>query len=547
MKLYLFLFLLITSRLLSAQAVIITEIFADPTPSHGLPEREYLELMNRSAGRIPLNGYTLSYGNVRTVFPASFIDPGEYVIVCRAVYASEFASFGKVIGLSAFSLNNNGNTLSLSDPTGNGVHRVSYSSSWYSAGRSEGFSLEMTDTAFPCRGRANWQSSTAGQGGTPGRPNSVARPLPDLSPPELLRYDLQETRILLVFDEVLDSNFAGNLHSFEVLSGHTSVIHTAFADESREAVALTLDRPPGGDLTLRIYDVKDCTGNTGPDITLLFENLPDPLPGDIRLSEILFNPPPGGQDFVEVYNTTEQAFNLKNWQFARLNAAGEISGHVLISPTRTVLPGNSWLAFTRNRAFLTDHYPVTGNILEIPALPAYNNDAGTVLLLKPDSTVFDRFTYSEKMHAALINNPKGVSLERVSFQPQREEWVSASSDAGFATPGAPNSRRENSSPEAFFTAEPLVFHPGTEAPFTRLIYQLPGGEAYAAIMILDRHGRTVRALARNHLLGTSGQIAWDGTDDRGELLPSGYYVFVINVSGTGIRRTFYAKTVIGGK
>lgn len=541
MKLYLFLFLFTACRLLNAQALIITEIFADPTPSRGLPEREYIEIFNRSAERISLSGYSLSYGTVRATFPASVIEPGEHVIVCRNPYVQEFTSLGRVIGLSNLSLNNSGNTLKLSGPAGNEVHTVSYSSSWYTPGRSEGYSLEMIDTDYPCRGKANWQSSPAEEGGTPGKSNSAARANPDLTPPELLRYDLQETRILLVFDEVLGSAFAENTARFEVLSGNAALTNAAFADESREAVVLTLDRSPPGDLELRIYGAEDCSGNTGPDTTVVFENLPEPLPGDIRLSEILFNPPPGGEDFVELYNTTEKRFNLKNWQFARLNAAGEVTGHTVISTTQTVLPGNSYLAFTKNRSFLRDHYPLTGNLMEVPALPAYNNDAGTVLLLKPDGTESDRFTYSEKMHASLIRNPKGVSLERISFQ--RNVWVSASSDAGFATPGAPNSCGERDPEEPHFIAEPLVFQPGAEV--TRLTYRLPDGEVYAAVTVLDKHGRTVRTLARNHLLGTSGEIAWDGTGDHGRLLPPGYYVFVIDVFGTGLNRRFYAKTVIG--
>ncbi|MBX2953405.1 MAG: lamin tail domain-containing protein [Leadbetterella sp.] len=543
MKLYLFLCLFITSRFLYAQAVIITEIFADPTPSHGLPEREYLEIFNRSAGPVSLSGYSLTYGMVKTPFPAGVMEPGQYVIVCRNAYVPEFSTLGKVIGLSNLSLNNTGTTLKLSGPGGKETHTVAYSSLWYTAGRSEGYSLEMIDTAWPCRGRANWQSSPAPAGGTPGRPNAAARAHPDLSPPRLLRTDLQENRVMLVFDEVLSPAFAESTGSFEVLSGNTSLTGAAFPDDSHEAVALTLDRSPQGSLELKIYGAEDCSGNAAPDTTVVFESLPEPLPGDIRLSEILFNPLPGGEDFVEIYNTTPRRFNLKNWQLARLNAAGAITGHTVISTMQTVLPGNGYLAFSPDPAFLRAHYPLSGNILEVPALPAYNNDAGTVLLLKPDSTVADRFTYSEKMHAALIRNPKGVSLERVSFQPGREEWASASSDGGFATPGGPNSRGENYLTGSYFSAEPLVFHPDREV--TWLTYQLSGGELYAAITVLDRHGRPVKILARNHLLGTRGKIAWDGTDDSGRRLPPGYYVFAADVFGTGQNRRFYSKTVIG--
>jgi len=546
MKLYLFLGLLTASCLLQAQSVIITEILADPTPSHGLPEREYLEIFNRSDRPVSLSGYVLQYGNTRVTFPAAVIEPGEYAIVCRSAYTPELAPWGKVIGLTNLVLNNSGNTLSLSDPTRTETHTVTYSSAWYTPGRSEGYSLEMIDPDYPCRGKANWASSTAAQGGTPGQPNSVARPNPDETPPELLRYDLEQDRVLLVFNEVMSADLAGNPGHFGILSGGVSVTGAAFGDAGRETVVLSLNRAPDGNLELRIYGAADCTGNTAPDITVTFEDLPEPLLGDIRLSEILFNPLPGGDDFVELHNTKAQHFDLKNWQLARTSADGKITGHAALSRTRLILPGEAYMAFTVNGSFLTRHYPVTGRITEIPALPAYNNDAGTVLLLKPDSTVYDRFTYSEKMHASLVRNPKGVSLERVSFRSRHDLWTSASSDAGFATPGAPNSQEEHDRPTSFFAAEPLVFHPypNSDTPVTYLTYVLTGGETYASVNILDRHGQPVRSLARSQLLGMQGQITWDGTDDRGGLLPPGYYVFVIRVFGTGLNRTFYAKTVI---
>ena len=540
MKLYLFLLLFTAGRVVFGQALILTEIFADPTPRRGLPEREYLEIFNRSTAEVTLQGYTLTYGNSRVALPDSVIGPGEYIIVCRQTYFNEFTAFGRVVGVPALSLNNNGNTLRLSGPQGSEEHVVTYSSSWYTPGRTEGYSLEMIDTAYPCRGKNNWQSTVSGEGGTPGKSNSVRRDNPDFTPPELLGYDLRDNRIVLYFNEVLSSRFAENRYCFEV-SGAT--LSEAAFGETHETVLLTLEQAPSGPVELWIYQAEDCSGNTGTDFLLVFEDLPEPLPGDLLLSEVLFNPLAGGDDFVEIYNPTSQDFNLKNWQLARLNAAGEITGHVILSPTHTVLRGNSWMAFCRNPAFLATHYPQTGTVIEVTALPAYNQDTGTVLLLKPDSTVFDQFTYSEKMHAALVINPKGVSLERISFHSGRNEWTSAASDAGFATPGAPNSQWESQAGEPAFTAEPPVFFAGTQ--YTWLSYRLTGGETYAAIQVIDRHARTVRTLARNYLLGSSGKIAWDGTDDQGALLPPGYYVFVINVFGTAIERTFYAKTAIG--
>ena len=40
-------------------------------------------------------------------------------------------------------------------------------------------------------------------------------------------------------------------------------------------------------------------------------------------------------------------------------------------------------------------------------------DSATVFLLNADSIILDQFSYSDDLHFELINDPEGVSLERV--------------------------------------------------------------------------------------------------------------------------------------
>ena len=42
-------------------SLIITEIFADPTPSKGLPEKEFIELYNPSSKLINLKGFSTAF------------------------------------------------------------------------------------------------------------------------------------------------------------------------------------------------------------------------------------------------------------------------------------------------------------------------------------------------------------------------------------------------------------------------------------------------------------------------------------------------------
>ncbi len=86
--------------------LIITEIMADPTPSKGLPEREYLEIFNPSPNDINLKNFKLYYGSFSVLFPDSTLKSNTYAIVFRKGYEAEFRNYGAIIPLPNFSLSN---------------------------------------------------------------------------------------------------------------------------------------------------------------------------------------------------------------------------------------------------------------------------------------------------------------------------------------------------------------------------------------------------------------------------------------------------------
>src|SRR6218665_2609262 len=98
MKLHRFLLLFILlSHSSLAQSVFITEIFADPTPSRGLPEIEFLEIYNSSENDIALKGWSLMYGSTNSVFPDSVIKSGQIAILVRSPFANDLKPYGYVI------------------------------------------------------------------------------------------------------------------------------------------------------------------------------------------------------------------------------------------------------------------------------------------------------------------------------------------------------------------------------------------------------------------------------------------------------------------
>lgn len=528
--------------------ILITEILADPTPSIGLPEREYIEIFNNTENAISLKGFKLFYGNFSAFFPDSVLLPQTYYIVCRRGFELDFRNFGKVIALSNFSLPNDGTLLIIKNQKDELVHYVDYKLSWYKNVVDGGISLEMINPANACLSESNWAASKSTMGGTPGKQNSVSSSIRDTSQSRFLSYSLVEKMLTVTFDKNLSTQFLLDKTNFDIIEGDLKIENVTFNPYKRNEFAVHLNATVdvGQNAVLRIKTLEDCLGNIGEDLDVDFSNLLPAELGEILLSEILFNPKPGGEDFVEIYNNSGKSLNLKNWKIANVDEAGAIKDiKLLIGYDFKLLP-KSHLAFTTNVAFLMQNYPKSGKVLQVESLPAFNNDKGEVILLNQNSEEFDRFQYSEKMHHGLLVNPEGVSLERSSFE-KNSSWLSASEDAGFATPGADNSQKLTDDLQDSFSAEPYIFNPyqGSDISKTFLKYKVTNPGIACNIDIVDKSGRHVRKLASNAILGTSGEIEWDGKGDSGQILPVGYYLFKISTYSNSTKMTFFAKCVLG--
>ncbi len=134
--------------------VIITEIMADPSPPKGLPDAEYLEILNRSGYPVELEGWTLSINASDWVLPSLSIPAGNFALFCDPLHASSLQNFGQVIGLNSFSLPNDGAGLLLSGNEGQILCSQSYQLNWYAdEDKNEGgWALEMKDIARPVNG-----------------------------------------------------------------------------------------------------------------------------------------------------------------------------------------------------------------------------------------------------------------------------------------------------------------------------------------------------------------------------------------------------------
>lgn len=262
--------------------------------------------------------------------------------------------------------------------------------------------------------------------------------------------------------------------------------------------------------------------------------------GDVLVNEILFNPPPDGADYVELYNNTDSAIALADLRLARW-VGDSVNRYYTLADSGVVAP-HDFVVVTTDAAFVSSHYDVRHpfKLVQVSAMPSYNDASGVVLVAGADSTVLDRFDYTEKMHSRLLRDVEGVALERRSYSAATQDeanWYSAASTAGYGTPTYRNSQsRELLYVDNDFLVEPLLFSPDGDGyeDLLNLSWQLQDCDLSANITLYDAHGRPVRHLARGVTLGCDGMLTWDGLTDAGTRCRQGNYIVVIeayNVSG----------------
>jgi len=542
----------------TAKDIIVTEIYADPSPQIGLPAQEFIEVYNRSPNPFDLVGWKLSDGTSTAAFGNQIILPQQYFVVCASSNIGLFASYGNVIGVSNFpTLNNSGDNLTLRDGQGKTIDSIKYSLDWYhdTDKQEGGWTMEIIDVDNICGEENNWAASEDPSGGTPAKQNSVFANRPDLAGPQLLSVvPTTSTKVNLTFNEKLEKDLSGVQFT---ISPSIDVAKKYFIDQSLRQIAIELSSA----LALRelytvaVKNLTDCTGNF---IQSDFNHLSFALPEiadslDVLINEILFNPRPGGVDFIEIYNNSPKFINLKNWKLGNYDS-GAVSKSSTLTTSDYILRSAEYVAFTTDPDLLSLLYPQSNQkaLFKMP-LPSLPDDAGSIALASDDGKVIDHFAYSEKMHSPLLKDNEGVSLERISFSELTNDannWKSANSSVGFATPGSinSNSRPESSISENSVHIDPEVFSPSLPSQdFSKINYKFDQSGMAANVKIIDSQGRLIKTLANNETLGHEGFFRWDGDRDDGTRARMGYYVVWFEIFDTSGATTVYRKRTVVGK
>jgi hypothetical protein len=534
--------------------LLINEIMPDPNPPAGLPDAEFMELYNASGITLLLEGTRIATSSSDIALPPVILLPDSFLILCRPEHVGLFSPFGTTLGVTSLpTLPNEGTQLKLFSKDGALLQDIPYTTSWHAttAKRDGGWSLELVSPGQQCARTGNWANSIDPSGGTPGRRNSVYEVRVDSTGPRLQRvWPDSANRLILTFDEQLQS--PGDV-SWVSLSPSLP-ISAVLVRQSGYELEVELGSPllSGTVYTLRPHStLLDCVGNPYTSAQSFVVGLPEmPTPGDLLLNEILFNPPTGGSDFVELYNVSNKIFALQDMLLANLVPGKEETRPISIEAL--CFPGDH-AVLTADTAFIRSWWPdADAKLLFQITMPAFLNDSGNVSLFYqegPDQILLDRMDYKEDMHNTLLSDVQGVSLERLSpseSASDADNWQSAAEDVGFATPTQRNSQYlEITEGDGPFQLQDQTFSPDGDGVVDQLVirYQFDEPGTILNLKVFDRQGRLVKDLANTQYLGREGLITWNGDTDEGRVAWIGAYIIWFETFNLNGKVKQYKKAV----
>ena len=518
--------------------VVFSELMVDPEPSVGLPAVEYVEICNRSSKNVPLTGWNFQYGEKLYPLPSCMLAAGNYLVLCAKSSANAFPAGTSVLGMSSFpSLLNSGKLMALVSEAGEVACSLDYSDQWYRSGfkANGGWSLECIDLSNFSGAGSNWMASTDASGGTPGRRNSVSAVNPALNVPLC-------TRLYVPTPNTVELHFSG----FMQQSALTKVLNYSVSPASTLVLSATAPIPDTRFVTLQLSDtlvsgtvyqlnlngLENLSGFALTDTTVAF-GLPEKAePGALQLNEILFNPLPGGCDYVEFVNVSSKCADLSDVWLTNRSANGSLNaGRRLSEKPLPCLPGSYWLlSESSDSVCAAGPFPRMPNFLEINGFPSMPDDAGTVALVTGSAEMIDEMAYTEAMQFGLITDAEGVALEKVRPEAAStvgSNWLSANATVHYGTPGFRNSQfRETlyKGVKGFYTTQAWMT-PDNDGLNDRVCIQYELAEPCAgSLSVYDLQGRLIRRLANNEVLGVQGSYSWDGMRDDGSMAPYGRYI-----------------------
>ncbi len=421
---------------------VINEIMYAPS----VEEPEWVELYNRTAEDININGWSIS-DNVssKNITDEDFILPGNsFVVLTRDSSILNFYQVpSPIIKLILPSLNNTGDAVVIKDSLGIMIDSISYSPDW--GGNTGGRSLERISPDNNGILQSSWLTSESLFKATPGKINSVTPKNNDLK--------------ISAFKPESEYGISGEPVRFNIqvknsgLSTSPSFSLSLFRDlncdslpQSSEMISSINSVPlvPGDSITLNLSSVNnyeginyfiarmvcipddDTTNNTAfANVAVMQVN---EIRNDLIINEFMYDPDTPQPEWIEILNRSNKLINFKNYQIADSRDTITVSTEDLF-----ITPGS--FAVIAKDSTINNYFSIPSHLI-IHSFSALNNTGDIIILLDSLNRVIDSLEYSSGW-----GGNDGISLERIDSESPStdpENWL-ASVSRNHGTPGFINS------------------------------------------------------------------------------------------------------------
>jgi hypothetical protein len=504
--------------------VVFNEIIADPSPINQLPEHEFIELYNRSEKVINLVDWSLVNSNISKPIPEFILLPQQYILLAPTSAVTDLSGYGNVLGISGWvALTNAGDDIQLLNNEQVLIDELNYDDTWYEndTAKAGGWTLEQIDYDVFCTTKSNWTASK----GSPNEINKHVHVGFDQTPPTLSKIiSVNQSEIVFEISENINSDF---FSSQSVSITPSTNLNYSNYDPLTNVITLgfeTLQSNIPYQITL---DLKDCSGNQNQVNT---SNLYIPEAAnrqDVVINELLFNPFPVGADFVELLNISDKHLDLSQLNIGVIKSQDTTWSSTLASNYKLLSP-KSYAYFSEDTSSIMAAYSAR-NGLEIASLPAMNDDEGNVILKSSNQVILDEVVYSQNDHFEAIQHVEGISLEKINpntpSESTSENWHSAASSVGYATPGYQNSQFNNTNDNtSSFSLGNLRISPNNDGIDDLLTIHINSSPGIGTIKIYSLAGIEIITLQHQMILGQENMVYWDGLDSNGQITPAGNYI-----------------------
>jgi len=516
---------------------VITEI--QPAPATAQPE--WVEIENTGLKAATITGWQICDDRSCAEIPSARLLSGQRAILTRDAAgvraASPLPPDVRLIEVDLPTLNNTTDAVVLRDEQMQQVDSLAYDLARHPVPRSLERQGEATETAVLYQDQ--WTASVDRSGATPGRLNSVVIVASDVG---IESVEGADDAVLVRVSNRGRQRMVDVPVILQLLQRR--LVRTVPVVETGESQAVSIPLADlGWPLLQGIHQTQVVVGagdsrpeNDSADTVL---HLPPP-PGTVMLNEILFDPLPGMDDYVELANTGADTLDLGGWILqdegggtARLPAGARLS------PFGFLVAANSGSV-----AEMMD----SGVPAVLSSAVNFNSTGDQVVLRTPSGFRVDAMTYSSAWHTDVITQVKGLALEKrgvVLVSDRAASWTTSTAPRG-GTPGAANSVARDAPDRGVLSIRPSPFssdvrslrHPAVIA------FEQPFPQAVAQMTVFTPDGALVAALLESAYVGSHGGAVWDGRDRYGARVQPGPYVVVLECVDAVSSAVHHATAVI---